>query len=62
MHGPLATLQHCKLILTKWAPGEVNAVALQLTFGVPLCTHPGIVFKLTAYHLISGPIWQSQLH
>jgi len=30
------------------APGEVNAVALQLTFGVPLCTHPGIVFKLTA--------------
>jgi len=35
-------------LLSVGAPGEVNAVALQLTFGVPLCTHPGIVFKLTA--------------
>ena len=58
VHQGLACIQGqwTHKLLSVGAPGEVNAVALQLTFGVPLCTHPGIVFKLTAIPTDTGSI------
>jgi hypothetical protein len=60
------TLVACCLLLEAWTfegPGLFSRCAgrgerpyLQFTFGVPLRTHPGIVFKLTANPTDTGSI------